>query len=116
MVRGPSLRPHQTAHGDLASQDWEAGADLPGRDKERSMKVCKVTMSVLVWMSSKLTTSGDTNSGVPTIALTNQRRLLWSRDRSPPTRAHLTLVPGPSTTALPRSTILRRRPPGWVRR
>ena len=33
------------------------------------MKVCTVTMSVLVWMSSKLTTSGDTNSGVPTIAL-----------------------------------------------
>ena len=75
-----------------------------------------VTMSVLVWMSSKLTTSGDTNSGVPTMALTNQRRLLRSRDRSPPITAHLTLVPGPSTTALPRSTILRRRPPGWVRR
>ena len=48
-----------------------------------------MTMSVLVWMSSKLTTSGDTNSGVPTMALTNQRRLLWSRDLSPPTTAHL---------------------------
>ena len=45
------------------------------------MKICTVTMSVLVWMSSKLTTSGDTNSGVPTMALTNQRRLLWSRDQ-----------------------------------
>ena len=54
-----------------------------------SIKVCTMTMSVLVWMSSKLTTSGDTNSGVPTMALTNQRRLLWSRDRSPPITAHL---------------------------
>lgn len=69
-----------------------------------------VTMSVLVWMSSKLTTSGDTNSGVPTMALTNQRRLLWSRDRGSTNHS------SPSTHHWPPSPWPRLRCPSpWFR-